>query len=193
MSLFDFAETFVLLDLEYTAWEGSKDRNWSGENEHREVVQIAAIKVKTSSLQETDHTMQLVKPKIHPKLSEYFINLTGISQDQINRNGVEFRQALKNFSVWVENLDVYSFGRDEEVFQENCELIGISFNLKNRFFDTRDVFNKYGIPAQDYNSGNITEAFGIKTQRRAHDALNDVRTVLDGLVLLSEINIKDRL
>ena len=36
--------TIVLLDTEYTTWEGAQDRNWSGLNEHREIVQIGAIK-----------------------------------------------------------------------------------------------------------------------------------------------------
>lgn len=184
--MFNVSDIVILLDTEYTAWEGSRERNWSGECEHREIVQIAAIKIDTKSLDEIESFCVLVKPTLNSKLSDYFINLTGITQEQINQHGVDFAQALKMYSDWSRNFDTYSFGRDEKVLAENCELVHISFTLTNNFFDTRDVFFKYGIPAQKYYSGNIVEAFGVKNARTQHDALNDTRTVLDGLKLLSK-------
>jgi hypothetical protein len=30
----------AFFDLEYTAWEGSKARNWAGPGEHREIIEI---------------------------------------------------------------------------------------------------------------------------------------------------------
>ncbi len=36
----------VVYDLEYTAWEGSLERNWSGPNEDPEIVQIGAVKIR---------------------------------------------------------------------------------------------------------------------------------------------------
>ena len=32
----------VVYDLEYTAWEGSLERNWGGPNEDPEIIQIGA-------------------------------------------------------------------------------------------------------------------------------------------------------
>ena len=37
----------VVCDLEYTAWAGSLQRGWSDPGEHREIVQIAAIRLST--------------------------------------------------------------------------------------------------------------------------------------------------
>ena len=37
---------FVFYDTEYTSWEGAMQRNWSGPNEHRELVQLSAIRVR---------------------------------------------------------------------------------------------------------------------------------------------------
>ena len=39
-------DTFIIFDTEFTAWEGSMQRGWSGQNEHREIVQISAIRIK---------------------------------------------------------------------------------------------------------------------------------------------------
>ena len=35
----------VIFDLEYTAWEGSMQRDWGGEGEYRELVQTGGVKL----------------------------------------------------------------------------------------------------------------------------------------------------
>ena len=40
---------FVLFDTEYTAWEGSHERDWSGEGEHREIIQVSPSRLPNSS------------------------------------------------------------------------------------------------------------------------------------------------
>ena len=43
-------DTFIIFDTEFTAWEGSMERNWSGENEYRELVQISAFRIKKKGI-----------------------------------------------------------------------------------------------------------------------------------------------
>lgn len=181
----DFRETIILLDTKFTAWEGSQERGWSGENEYREIVQIGAILVDASTLLELDSFSIFVKPKMNPILSQYFIDLTSITQEKVDSDGIDFTSALALYKKWSEDFDTYSFGGDESVIKENCELYNTPFLFPNRFFDMREVFQKYGIPAQNYNSGNIVRAFGKELEREQHNALNDVRTILEGLRLLS--------
>ncbi len=44
----------IIYDLEYTTWHGAIERNWSKENEIREITWIAAILVDVNTLQEID-------------------------------------------------------------------------------------------------------------------------------------------
>ena len=68
----------VIFDLEWTAWEGSKERNWTGLGEKREIVQIGAIKLSyDDGLTEIGMFDCYVKPQFSPILSDYFTNLTG--------------------------------------------------------------------------------------------------------------------
>ncbi len=53
----------VILDTEYTGWEGSFERNWSGLDEHREIVQIDAIKLK-----KLERCSILIKPTLSHKV-----------------------------------------------------------------------------------------------------------------------------
>ena len=98
-------DTFIILDTEYTSWKGSQERNWSKENEYKELVQIAAIKIK-----KTQKTLKLVKkiniyvkPKKNPQLSDYFINLTNISQETIDKKGIKFKEAMKKIYIFCRN------------------------------------------------------------------------------------------
>jgi hypothetical protein len=159
---------FVLFDTEYTAWSGSHERDWSGPGEHRELIQLSAIRVRrwntsstaaTTSLPGTLRSRQLaghvslgtratvsqplprrdgellvvaelkltIKPVINPVLSEYITDLTGITDEDIAREGVSLAEAMKAFKAfcgggWANFMQVGSFGSDEEVLHENFDL-----------------------------------------------------------------------
>jgi hypothetical protein len=48
------------------------------------------------------------------------------------------------------------------------------------------MFRAHGIDTTSYESGTIVSAFGKTQLRNGHDALNDARTILDGLVALEQ-------
>jgi len=188
MNKFGFSPKIIIFDAEYTAWEGSVKRDWSGANEYREIVQIGALLIETRSFSERDSFCALVKPKLNPMLSDYFINLTGITQESIVKEGLELPAAMETFYLWSRSYNLYSFGRDEKVMADNCKLVDTKFPFDlNRFFEMRDVFKALGVEADKFHSGNIIEAFGKKPILRAHDALNDARTIVDGLKELNKI------
>ncbi|MBN1778925.1 MAG: exonuclease domain-containing protein [Candidatus Buchananbacteria bacterium] len=181
----ELPKQIIILDTEYTAWEGSWERDWKLPDEHREIVQVAALKIDTENLRELDSLSIFVRPRIKDQLSDYFINLTAITQDQIDRHGIDFALALEKFQKFIGELNVYSFGGDQKVFKENCELYKIKYPFDDsKFFDMRDYFIARGVDATKYQSGNITEAFGIEPKERGHNALNDCRSIVDGLKLL---------
>lgn len=186
--MIDLPNEFVIFDLEYTAWEGSLEKGWSGPNEHKEVVQIAALKVGAQKLEELDSFDVIVRPAINPKLSDFFIGLTGITQERVDKEGVNYEAAIKRFAAWVGELPLYSFGQDSLVLESNCKLANMDLPFApERFLDVREYFKEHGIPAEEYYSSTIVRAFGVEPARRGHDAFNDVRTVLDGLRLLDGV------
>jgi inhibitor of KinA sporulation pathway (predicted exonuclease) len=88
---------FVLADLEYTSWDGAMARDWGGPGEFREIVQIGAVKVtRAGGWHEVDALMVLVRPTLNPVLSDYFTNLTGITDADIARAGVMIWWSWKN-------------------------------------------------------------------------------------------------
>ena len=92
----------TIFDLEFTAWEGSAARGWSGPDEYREIVQIGAVRVDGgNAFAEVDRFTAYVRPVKNPVLSDYFVSLTGITQADVDRHGVSFPEALAAFSEFV--------------------------------------------------------------------------------------------
>ena len=186
--MLNLPEKIVIFDTEYTAWAGSMEHNWSRPNEYREVVQIGGILADTKQFSEIDNLNLFIKPVKNPILSEYFTNLTGINQKDIDENGIYFQEAILKFSSWCGSYPIYSFGGDERIIEENLKFTGTPFPFNEPiFYDIRNLFKNNGVPVDEYQSGTILEAFGKKTNFRHHNALNDVRILLEGLRELSAI------
>ncbi len=176
----ELPKKFILFDTEYTSWEGSLERDWSREGEYKEIVQIGAIVVE--DLEEKSSFLEYIKPIKNPQLSNYFTNLTGITQEDVDIKGRSFTEVLSEFFKWCNNLPMYSFGDDLLEIKGNCDLLNtpLLFDPKDSF-DARAVFNAGGIDASKYYSGTIPEAFGLTPPPCAHDALNDARSILMAL------------
>jgi inhibitor of KinA sporulation pathway (predicted exonuclease) len=181
---FAFPKEIVLYDTEYTAWEGSQARKWSGPNEHREIIEIGAIIVETGSFTETSSLDLYIKPRINPTLSDFIIGLTKISQARLDMEGIDFADAWRRFNEWRGDRPAYAFGKDEQVIRENCDLYGILYDYEGQFHNIRELFDANGIQTANYYSSTITRAFGVEPQGSAHNGLSDARSILQGLCLL---------
>jgi DNA polymerase III epsilon subunit-like protein len=169
---------YIVFDTEFTAWEGSQERNWNGENEFMELVQIGAIKVDNKKI--VDILDIYIKPTINPILSDYFINLTGITNQKINKEGISFKDALNKFYKFSQGYNLYSYGNDYHVIEENIKINNLNKiiyieKFKKQFFDFRDKLKDYNIDPNKYSSGTIYKAFNIKKKKelQLHNALDD--------------------
>ncbi|MFA5174968.1 MAG: 3'-5' exonuclease [Patescibacteria group bacterium] len=184
----------VIFDLECTTWDGAAERNWSFPGEHREIVQVGAALVETKNLTEVASMEFWVKPKINPVLSQYFVNLTGIRQEEIDEKGVDFPIMLKDFFCFCCDFQLYCFDSkvdnsrlfDRDVLVENCKSFGIDFPFEmGRFHNVNEIFHQHNIEIKQ--SGTAPEAFGIKIPARPHNALSDVRGLIIGLRALQSL------
>lgn len=176
----------IIFDTEYTAWEGSQARKWSEDWEHREIVQISAIKINPQSFEKIGNSFNLlIKPRINPVLSEYFIKLTSITNEDINTKGVDFLEAINSFRRFSDNAILYSFANDCHVLNENIELYKLQDSVS--VFSGEDIrawaLNQ-GINAKKFTSGGFAEAVGAPFKTTAHYALNDVLSIYEAVKFL---------
>jgi len=182
-------ETFAILDLEWTAWEGSFERGWSGPGEEIEIVQVGmAIFTDDAGIEEIDSLEVLVRPRINPDLSDYFTALTGITQEDVDQQGVDFGHALGQIEDFIDETvhTVYSFGGDGEVVLRNCRLCGLVSPFQPDLFASvyPQVVAFVDDPEPTFTSSDLPDVMGFTPPGQAHTALADVRCIAQALRIM---------
>ncbi len=171
----------AILDLEFTAWEGSWQRGWSEPWEWREIVQIGLLIVDAANaFSMAEGTEVTVKPQRNPLLSEYFQKLTGITQTQVDSKGIHFADALAQMEPYLEHVECMIFnGQDGQILRENCNFSGISFPWATlQMFNFRPLLAKtLGVEPADLVSSTLPALAGLPNAGKAHTALDDCRAI----------------
>jgi len=176
----------IIWDTEYTSWPGCQENGWDNEKgQYREIIQIGAVKFDTDKLEILDSFDKAIRPQINPQLSDYIKDLTGLSQERINKAD-SFESVLKEFIEWSQGLTLYSYGNDLGVVQRNIELYHSDLDpKKSRFKDIRKIFRQNDVPVDEWGSGDIAHYFDPdKELLRQHDAYNDVRNMTQALKMM---------
>jgi inhibitor of KinA sporulation pathway (predicted exonuclease) len=181
--------TIIIFDTEYTTWDGTQARNWSGPGEHRELVQIAAQKVDVDNEQVLDTFSALVRPRINPTLSDFFTELTHITQAEVDADGVDFAVAYPAFMEWCDNLPIFSYGSskrtDGDILLENIELYELDLAYDStQHHNLRPLFAEHGIDVSQYTSGQLFRAFDLELTGHVHNAMHDVDSLVQSLFAL---------
>jgi hypothetical protein len=181
----------VIFDTEYTTWDGARDRGWMGDNEYRELVQLGALKVDWPSGNVIDSLDILVKPVRNPKLSAFFTELTGITQDVVDRSGIAFDDALKIFFDFCGvDTPTLCYGNDFCILAENVALHHAHpGNLYGwgapEFMNCSFAFERAdpAIKEKKVTSGSLWAHFGLPkpADGDGHNALFDCYSILAGL------------
>lgn len=172
----------VVFDTEFTAWRGSVERNWTGPGEFREIVQIGAVRIDAESLAETTAFTVLIRPVKNPVLSDYFVDLTRITNERVAADGVDFAIGATAFAAFVGARRLYCYGRDDRIIARNAELIGASQLWTNTTAtNLREWLVEIGIVLAGVSSGTLAKHVGSVSQGRAHDALIDARSLAEAV------------
>lgn len=191
---------FIIFDTEYTSWKGCFE-NGRADWQKEEIVQIAAIKVDGKSLKILSEFNLYIQPKINPDLSDYFIDLTGITNEKLGAEGVSFEQAYEAFKQFAGEDICYSHGwslnfdaiADGTVMNKNLDFNQMKENNPLNYQNIAPWFkNQYAernIPIVKQCSGDIAKLLGVDEELRSlgldtHNALYDVYSIWAGLKFL---------
>lgn len=175
----------VLFDTEFTAWPGSMANRWLAPGEFREIVQIGAVKIDARTLEVVDEFDVLVRPRFNPVLSDYLVQLTGITNEAVKERGVDFRDAHDRFVAFVGGERMGAFGRDDLVLAENLDLYGIGDAPPlPRHCNIVPWLRENGIVTTGLHACDVAEVCGVKFDGRKHDALDDARSLALGIKAL---------
>ncbi|WP_310727957.1 3'-5' exonuclease [Streptomyces sp. N2A] len=185
--------SFVVFDLEFTSWPGALEQDWGAPGQLREVVQIGALRLSEdcSVLEEYE---TLVRPVVNPQLSPYFTELTGITQESMDQDGVPPAQALGEFLGFCQGQTVLSYGNDMVVLGENIgwarargEELKHSM-LDAAFVNIRPWVNTVAPTTTTANVGRLWDVLGLPkpVAGQEHSALFDCYSLATALAHLSD-------
>ena len=170
----------IIFDLEFTAWAGSMASRWTRDGEYTEVVQVGAVKLDAESLKIVDEFAMLVCPRINPVLSQYFIDLTGVTNEMLAARGVDFITAYRAFLDFAAGNHIWAFGRDDLILAGNLKLYAWSTLPVPPYSNALPWFAEQGVDLRGKHACDVAEATGSDFVGHKHDALADAHGVAAG-------------
>lgn len=185
----------VIFDTEFTTWEGAMEGGWNNPSQHREVFQLAAIRLEKGKKWQNAATFEcLLRPVLNPQLSEKAERLTGVTQQQLEERGLPTAQALEQFGGFMGQAAVVSNGQDINVLAETCGLQRLVMPFGPERFNSLRPQLYAALEAEvgpfrraDYPSGRVYELLGLKLETsQVHNALHDVCSLAATVQALEE-------
>jgi len=164
---------YIIVDLEATCW---KERSDTRPNE---IIEIGALKIDQAGKTISEFNA-LVKPKLHPVLSDFCTELTSIQQADIDQ-AKSFDAALVDFQNWIDLSKPYllcSWGfYDKTQFAKDCDLYEISkiwlikhISLKHQYGAFKKLPRPIGMTA-------ALQMEGIELAGTHHRAIDDAKNI----------------
>lgn len=171
-------KTLLVVDLEATCWGDARHPR-----EDMETIEFGGVLVRMSDLQPIDERSWFVKPKLHPQLSDYCVNLTSITQSQVDA-GVPFEELCDLIAAWLEphrerlgwgswgNFDKHQLKKDAARFAIQSPLDAYPHtNLK-------DIFSKkHGTGKPRPGMRRALELCGLTIEGAHHRGIDDARNI----------------
>ena len=182
-------KTAIVFDCEFLCIQGSQSRFWCGAIDPDPVIaQIGAVRI---GLEAGFPILETFKAYVTPvdrhgdkyALDPYFVNLTGITEEQIDQQGTSLHEALSGLENFSEGAGFWSWGKDElNMLAISCYIAGISPPIPaSRFDNAVKLLLAAGMPVEDLArtpSNRLADYYGVDHPvLRGHDALDDALSV----------------
>jgi DNA polymerase III epsilon subunit-like protein len=182
-------KTAILFDCEYLCLKGSQSRFWCAAHDPDPVIaHIGAVKL---GLEGDFPILDTFKAYIRPMdrfgnqygLDPFFTELTGVTEGDIETQGVALEEALKSFDAFSGGARFWSWGKDElNALAISCYISGIQPPIPaHRFDNAVKLVVIAGMPIEDLEkmrSNKLADYYGIEhPPLKSHDALDDAFNV----------------
>ncbi|TSE13876.1 exonuclease domain-containing protein [Mesorhizobium intechi] len=181
--------TAIIFDCEFLCLEGSQRRFWCAAHDPDPVIaQIGAVRL---GLEDDFPLLATHKAYIRPidrfgrryELDPFFTQLTGITPDDIETEGVALAEALAGVDRFSDGARFWSWGKDElNMMAISCYVAGIQPSIPaTRFDNAVKLLIAAGMPIGDLArtpSNKLADYYGVEhPPLQGHDALGDALSV----------------
>lgn len=182
-------KTAIVFDCEFLCLEGSQHRFWCAAHDPDPVIaQIGAVKL---GLEGDYPLLDTFRAYVRPfdrfgnryALDPFFTQLTGITEQDIQREGVALQDALGGVDRFSDGARFWSWGKDElNMLAISCYITGIEPPIPAYRFDNAvKLLIAAGMPIEDLArtpSNKLADYYGVEhPPLSGHDALDDALSV----------------
>ncbi|XP_039544017.1 3'-5' exoribonuclease 1 isoform X2 [Pimephales promelas] len=168
-------------------FEATCEENNSPDYQH-EIIEFPIVLIDTRKLEIVDSFQEYVKPVVNPKLSEFCVKLTGISQKMVD-DANTFNQVLQRAVSWLQEKELgtkykYTFLTDGswdmgKFLRTQCKLSQIRFpQFARKWINIRKSYgNFYKVARTQTKLICMLENLGMQYDGRPHSGLDDSRNI----------------
>ncbi|XP_054843293.1 3'-5' exoribonuclease 1 isoform X2 [Eublepharis macularius] len=198
----NYYDYICIIDFEATCEESNQP-----EYTH-EIIEFPIVLLNTRNLEIEDTFQRYVKPEINPQLSDFCVNLTGISQDLVDKAD-EFPLVLQQAIDWMKQKELgsrYSYSILTDGSWDMSKFLNIQCRVSRlryppfakKWINIRKSYgNFYKVPRSQTKLSVMLEKLGMGYDGRPHSGLDDskniariaVRMLRDGC----ELKVNERL
>jgi sporulation inhibitor KapD len=174
--LINSLKTKMFLDLEMSMHPYNVDKNFT-----QEIIQVGYYLVdKNNSIIEEYN--ELIKPKLHPKLTKRTLKFLEITQDEINK-GIDYVDFYNHFKSVIEtyNPAIIVWGRNDFLALRDSYRVNNVTTLKNktRYINLLKLHKNFFNLRNDLGLFNAYKSYSNIENPQAHNALEDAKVTFE--------------
>ena len=152
--------SYVVIDIETDGLDFNKNS----------IIEVGCVKLYNGNLEEFATSI-----KIDHSLPKEIVNLTGITDDFLKKNGEDEKEALRELLDFIKELTIVNYGNNFDINFLNKSLNKHNLgNIKNQTIDLMRYVKKEKIMLENYKLETALKSYGID-KKVPHRALADAR------------------
>jgi inhibitor of KinA sporulation pathway (predicted exonuclease) len=165
---------YLVIDLEATCSDdGSVPR------EEMEIIEIGCVLVDASTFEPVREMQSFVRPIRHPKLTPFCIELTTITQADVDK-APRFPSAMAKLADFLRGTDALFCswgGYDRNQLQRDARRHGVRVPLGADHLNLKAAFSRRLGEPREYGTGQALRRVGLSFQGTHHRAIDDARNI----------------
>ncbi|KAK3917429.1 3'-5' exoribonuclease 1 [Frankliniella fusca] len=172
-----------------------------------EIIEFPAVLVSSKDRAIIDTFQSYVRPEINPILSDFCVQLTGITQATVDASDT-FEIVLRKFEEWMSHHGLHSSHKCilvtdgpwdmAQFFHGQCKVAGVQYpTWAKRWLNIRKAFRNYYKKKMHCNLKGMLETLGMEFEGRPHCGLDDAKNIARILLVLMDehapLHINERL
>ena len=163
---------FLVVDLEATCWDRPEERQ-------SEIIEIGAVAVDSAGCP-LDDFQSFVRPILHPQLSEFCTQLTGISQADVDA-ARPFPEVLADLERWFGALGPLAFcswgNYDRRQLRQDCDLHGVPYPFSDEHINLKLACSRILNRRRGMGMAKALRVLGIEPEGQHHRGIDDARNI----------------